>query len=84
MVARAIAGSGGGWHEKVFFASWPQFRIIVKKKRDTVAHFEWGPNTEFVWPSLIVFSLCFSSSGALAHHVGSPGNMVIKGMELSK
>ena len=25
--------------------------------------------------------IVFSSSGALAHHVGSPGNMVIKGRE---
>ena len=27
-----IVGSGAGWHEKVVFAVWPQFRIIVKRK----------------------------------------------------
>ena len=58
---RIIVGSGAGWHEKVVFAVWPQFRIIVKTNRDTVAHFEWCPNTGFVWPSLIVFSLCFAA-----------------------
>ena len=56
-----IVGSGGGWHEKVVFASWLQFRIIVKKKRDTVGHFGGGPNTEFVWSNLIRVSIVIYS-----------------------
>ena len=51
-----FAGSGGGWHEKVLFASWPQFRTIVKKNRNTVARFEGGPNTEFVYIIYIYIS----------------------------
>ena len=54
-----IAGSGGGWHGKGFFVPWPQVQIITKPNDDTVAHFERDPNTEFVWPSMIVFSLSF-------------------------
>ena len=47
-------------HEQMFFAFWPQFHIILKKLR-YCGHSEGGPNTEFVWPSLIVFSFCFTA-----------------------